>query len=77
MHNEHLQAECKESAARIQREIDEELATAAASPGTLKLCEPSESKSSFRRLLCELLLKRELEDAERHARMREKMEPFL
>jgi hypothetical protein len=77
MRNEHLQAECRESAARIQREIDEELATTAASPGPPPPGEPSESRSSFDRLRLQLLVRRELEDAERHARLREKMEPFL
>jgi hypothetical protein len=77
MHNERVHAECRESATTIQREIDEALATAAAPPDPPKRCEPSESRSSFNRRRLELLIKRELEEAERHARLREKMEPFL
>jgi hypothetical protein len=77
MRNERLEAECRESAAGFQRMADEELARGATSPDPLRHSGASETRLCSGRLLAELLAKIELEHAERHARMREKMESFL
>ena len=77
MRNARLEAECREFAAKIQSQIDEELAKGAACPDALRDCESSESSRSSDRMRLELVLKRILEEAERHARMRKNMEPFL
>ena len=76
MRHERLEAECRESASWIERFVEEEAAREAASPDS---SESDLSSEEWRELRCMFLemAKEEREQAEKHARMREKMEPYL
>ena len=76
MRSERLEAECRESASWIERFVVEAAAREAESPGSFDFDMSSEEVQE----LCRLLLEsagQQRERGEQHARLREKMEPYL
>jgi len=78
MHHAKQEAECRESAERLARREEEETMRQAGRPDPSDPQASSESRQFECGLSLEsILLKIETQDAERHAKMRGKMEPYL
>ncbi len=76
MRNERLEAACRESASWIERFVEEEVAREAVPLDSSESDVSSEGWQELRRILLEHA-RDQLERAEKHARLREKMEPYL
>lgn len=78
VHHALMEAECRESASRIQRSIEKESSREGVGPGSPEAHGLSELPRSVTRLDINVeLLRREREQAEKHARMRENMQRYL
>jgi hypothetical protein len=76
MRNEWLEARCRESASRIEGLYEEEAETRVPSPDSSKFPLSTEGRQTLRLMMLEFA-RAQRDEAERHARMRKKMEPFL
>jgi hypothetical protein len=76
MRNESLEAACRELAMHIEARVEEQSARESASPDPKDSNESREEWLKIRRVTL-ALARRRREEAERHARMRNKMEPYL
>jgi hypothetical protein len=77
MRNERLEAECREFASWMEKRAEQESARAAISSDSPQSSVSSEGHQQLGRRIWLALAMQLREEADRHARMREKMEPFL
>jgi hypothetical protein len=77
MRNEILEAECRESASWMEKQAEVEAAREAMSPDSPESDQSSKQRRQLRRRIWLAFALMVREEADRHARMREKMEPFI
>jgi hypothetical protein len=77
MRNEFLEAECREFASRMEKQAEQESARAAMSSDSAQSSASSEERQQSRRRIWLAFAMQAREEADRHARMRSEMEPFL
>jgi hypothetical protein len=77
MRNELLEAACRKSATWLVERAEEETAGDAVSEDSSASKASSEERRQFRRRMWLAFAEQNREEAERHARMREKMERYL
>jgi hypothetical protein len=77
MRNERLEAECREFAAWAEKHAEEEAARDGVSSDSSESNGSIEERRQSRRRMWLAVAQALLEEADRHAQMRERMEPFL